>query len=98
MRWSWRTGTLAGIDLDVHATFPLLLGWVALNQWSVSRSPDIVVSGVASTLALFACLILHEFGRLTGPPVGNATKDITLLPIGGLVRLEPIPEVPSEEL
>ena len=63
MKWSWKIGRLAGIDLYVHATFPLLLGWVALSQWSASKSPDIVVSGVVFILALFACVVLHEFGH-----------------------------------
>ena len=60
MKWSWKIGKLAGIDLYVHATFPLLLGWVALSQWSASKSLDIVASGVVFILALFACVVLHE--------------------------------------
>ena len=99
MKWSWKIGKLAGIDLYVHATFPLLLGWVALSQWSASKSPNIVVSGVAFILALFACVVLHEFGHaLAARRFGIATKDITLLPIGGLARLERMPEKPREEL
>jgi Zn-dependent protease/predicted transcriptional regulator len=99
MRWSWKIGRLAGIDLYVHATFPLLLGWVAFSQWSASKSLDIVASGVAFILALFACVVLHEFGHaLEARRFGIATKDITLLPIGGLARLERMPEKPREEL
>lgn len=99
MKWSWKIGRLAGIDLYVHATFPLLLGWVALSQWSASKSPDIVVSGVVFILALFACVVLHEFGHaLAARRFGIATKDITLLPIGGLARLQRMPEKPREEL
>ena len=30
MKWSWRIGRVAGIDIAVHATFPLLLAWIAL--------------------------------------------------------------------
>ena len=34
MKWSWRLGHIAGIGVYVHATFPLLLAWVALSQLS----------------------------------------------------------------
>ena len=99
MKWSWKIGKLAGIDLYVHATFPLLLGWVALSQWSASKSLDLVASGVALILAQFACVVLHEVGHaLAARRFGIATKDITLLPIGGLARLERMPEKPREEL
>lgn len=99
MSWSWKVGKLAGIDLYVHATFLLLLGWVALSHWSASKSLDAMVSGIAFILALFACVLLHELGHaLAARRFGIPTKDITLLPIGGLARLERMPEKPLEEL
>ncbi len=99
MKWTWRIGKLAGIDLNIHATFLLLLGWVALSHWTASKSLTAVVSGVGFILALFACVLLHELGHaLAARRFGIATKDITLLPIGGLARLERMPEKPSEEL
>ena len=99
MKWSWKIGKIAGIDLYIHATFPLLLGWVALSHWSTNKSLDAMVSGVVFILALFACVLLHELGHaLAARRFDIPTKDITLLPIGGLARLERMPEKPREEL
>src|SRR5882762_10979856 len=99
MRWSWKIGRIAGIDLYVHATFFLLILWVVLLHALEGRSVQAVVSGVAFIVALFACVVLHEFGHaLTARRFGIPTRDITLLPIGGVSRLEHIPEDPRQEL
>ena len=99
MRWSWKIGKLAGIDLHVHATFLLLLGWVALSQWSAGKALDAVASAIVFLLTLFACILLHELGHaLVARRFGILTRDITLLPIGGLARLERMLDKPREEL
>src|SRR5215469_11770129 len=99
MKWSWRLGIFAGIPVNVHATFLLLLAWIAANHWVRSHSVAAVLVGVAFTGAIFASVTLHEYGHaLMARRFGIRTKDITLLPIGGLARLEKIPEKPDEEL
>jgi len=99
MTWSWRLARIAGIDVYVHATFLMLVAWIALVHWNRSQSLGAVVEGVGFILALFACVVLHEFGHaLTAARFGIRTRDITLLPIGGLARLERIPEEPVQEL
>lgn len=99
MKWSWKLGEFSGIGVYVHATFLVLIGWVALTHWMEGESPSRVVSGVVFILALFACVLLHEFGHaLTAKRFGIRTRDITLLPIGGLARLERMPDNPSQEL
>ena len=99
MKWSWKIGTFAGIPVYLHATFLLLLGWIALSHWMQSQSLFTTLTGVAFTSALFVSVVLHEYGHaLTARRFGIATKDITLLPIGGVARLERIPEKPNQEL
>lgn len=99
MKWSWRIGRFAGIDVYMHATFVLLIGWIALAHWMQGQSLAATAAGVAFILALFACVVLHEYGHaLTARRFGIRTRDITLLPIGGLARLERMPENPAQEL
>ena len=99
MPWSWKLVRIAGIDVYVHATFFMVIAWIALIHWNQSHNVTAVVEGVGFILALFACVVLHEFGHaLTAARYGIRTRDITLLPIGGLARLERIPDIPIQEL
>ena len=95
MRWSFRLLTIAGIRIEVHATFLLLVGAVALLR---SGSTPLWVS-VGEMLILFACVLLHELGHaLAARRYGIGTREIVLLPIGGVARLERMPEKPLQEI
>jgi Zn-dependent protease/CBS domain-containing protein len=99
MTWSWKLARIAGIDVYVHATFVMVVAWIALLYWNQSQRVQEVVEGVGFILALFACIVLHELGHaLTARRYGIRTRDITLLPIGGLARLERMPDEPIQEL
>jgi Zn-dependent protease len=99
MKWSWKLGKFAGIDVYLHATFILLLVWIALMHWMAAHSVEVMLSGIAFMLGLFGSVLLHEFGHaLTAKAFGIGTRDITLLPIGGISRIERTPDKPGQEL
>jgi Zn-dependent protease/CBS domain-containing protein len=99
MKWQWKLGRFAGIDVYVHATFLLLIGWVGYNYWREYQDWNRVFIGILFILALFVCVVLHEYGHaLTARKYGIKTRDITLYPIGGVARLERLPDRPIEEL
>lgn len=99
MRWSWKLGEFRGIGVYMHATFLILIAFVVLSHYSAGHTVAKTLEGVGFILALFACVILHEFGHaLMAARYGIKTRDITLLPIGGVARLERMPDKPIEEL
>lgn len=99
MKWQWKLGTFAGIDVFVHATFLLIVGWYGLTYWLENRTIAAVIEGVAFILLLFLAVTLHEYGHaLTARRYGIKTRDITLYPIGGVARLERMPDKPIQEL
>jgi Zn-dependent protease len=99
MKSAWHLGRIAGIDIKVHFTFVFILIWFGLSAYLTGGSIAVALTNVLLILALFLCVVLHEFGHaLTARLFGIQTKDITLLPIGGVARLESMPEDPKEEL
>lgn len=98
MSWSFSLGRLFGSELRVHVTFFLLLAWVGVAAYSADGLAG-ALENVAFVVALFACVVAHEYGHaLTARRYGIRTPDITLLPIGGLARLERMPEKPADEI
>ncbi len=99
MKWSIRLGTLSGIGVYMHLTFLLLLAWWAYHAWSQTNDAGKTLIEVLLLLAIFGCVVLHELGHaLMARRFGIRTRDITLLPIGGLARLERMPDDPKQEL
>lgn len=99
MGWSWTVGKLFGIDFKIHTTFLFILLWVGFTHYQKGEGWVGVAEGVLFMLALFGCVVLHELGHaLAARRYGIGTKDITLLPMGGVARLESIPEDPRQEM
>jgi Zn-dependent protease/CBS domain-containing protein len=99
MRWSWKIGRISGINVFMHATFLLLIAFIIIVYWVQGHDVYSTLMGVLFVLAIFACIVLHELGHaLTARSYGIRTRDIVLLPIGGVARLERMPDNPLEEL
>src|SRR5438874_6080064 len=98
MGWSIPIFRVAGIQLRIHITFLLLIAWLAFGYYAQGGSA-VAASRVIFVLLLFLCVVLHEFGHaFAAKAFGINTPDITLLPIGGVPRLERMPEEPVQEL
>lgn len=96
-RFSVRLGTVAGIDIRVHASFLLLFGLVALAS-TTPEGPG-VVAGLAWLVALFACVVFHELAHsLVAQHHGITVTEIDLLPIGGVSQMARLPDDPKVEL
>lgn len=98
MSWSLPIFRIAGIQLRIHITFLLLIGWLAFGYYQESGSA-VALARVLFVLLLFVCVVLHEFGHaIAAKHFGINTPDITLLPIGGVARLQRMPDEPRQEL
>lgn len=100
MSWSLKLLTVRGIDIKVHLTFVLILVWAAY-RWGSPPGAGVTgaIFGVIAILLLFVAVLLHELGHsFQAMRQGVKVEDITLLPIGGLSRMEEIPEEPGKEL
>ncbi len=99
MGGSLSLGRYFGIKVQVHWTFLLIIAWAIYVGWSRGGTVESVLWTIAFVLAIFACVVLHEFGHsLTAKRYGINTRKITLLPIGGVASLERMPEDPKQEL
>jgi Zn-dependent protease len=98
MRSSVKIATIFGIEVRIHITFLLFLAWIWLTYYQIAGFSG-AFQGILLILALFGCVLLHEFGHaLAAREFGIKTPDITLLPIGGVARLSRIPDKPWQEL
>jgi Zn-dependent protease len=103
MRGSLKIARLFNIPVFVHWSFLLVFFLPFLSVLTENGS----ISSVSATefgisalyvIALFTCVVLHELGHaLSARRYGVETRDIIILPIGGVARLERLPEKPLQE-
>ena len=99
MKWKLNIGRYAGITVYMHTTFFILLLWIGFSHWSRGAGVAGVAGAILFILAIFLCVVLHEFGHaLAARHFGIETRDIILLPIGGVARLERMPREPVQEV
>ena len=98
LRGSAALFTFRGIQVYVHWTFLILLGYITYLGLSGGKTGVAILGELALVLIVFICVLMHEFGHaLMAQRFGVQTKDITLLPIGGIANLERMPEEPRQE-
>lgn len=96
---AWTIARVAGIDIRIHVTFLLLLAWFALVFAAQTQTLAGTLAGVAFVVLVFVCVVLHELGHaFAARRYGVRTRDITLLPIGGVARLQRMPASPRAEM
>ena len=98
MRGSLQIARLFGIPVFIHWSFSFLLLFIIYIGKSRNGGWEFIAFMALSVMALFACVVLHEFGHaLSARYFGVRTQDITILPIGGVARLDRLPEKPFQE-
>jgi Zn-dependent protease len=98
MRGSLKLFTLFGIPVHLHWSFGLIFLYATWIGYSNEMGPIRTLWLMGFFIALFGCVLLHEYGHsLTARRYGVNTHDIILTPIGGIARLERMPEKPVQE-
>jgi Zn-dependent protease/predicted transcriptional regulator len=98
MSWSIKVARIAGTEIRIHITFLLFLVWIGFIYYRFGGR-EAAITGVLFITLLFLCVLLHELGHaLAARMFGIRTPDITLLPIGGVARLQRMPDKPGQEI
>lgn len=96
---SWNLGKVLGIQIRIHWTFLLLPVWIFSSAVLGGLGVASAISTVIFVFAIFGCVLLHELGHAMAARQFNIpTRDIVLLPIGGVASLERMPRNPWQEL
>ncbi|MDH5413007.1 MAG: site-2 protease family protein [Flavobacteriaceae bacterium] len=99
MKGALKLGSVAGIKIELHWTFTLLIAWVVFLDLQQGGDLESSLFNVSLILILFICVVLHELGHaLTAKKFKIQTQRITLLPIGGVAMLDKMPDKPKQEL
>ncbi len=96
-RWIVNLGRFAGVQVRVHASFLLLLGWVLLAGGVTSLVG--AAWAIGWIVVIFACVVAHELAHcVAARHHGVTVRGIVLLPIGGMSEMDRIPDDPRAEV
>jgi Zn-dependent protease len=99
MNASLRVGRIAGIPIEIHVTFAALLAWVVLTTLFAGGGPAALFVELIFVGLVFGTVLLHELGHaFMGRQFGVKTHAITLLPIGGVARMDGAAAKPAHEI
>ena len=100
MKWSKKLFKVKGIDINIHLTFFMILIWAAYYWRSITGAGlQGALFGIIATLLLFVAVTMHELGHsYQAIRFGVRVKDITLMPLVGLARMEDMPKNANQEL
>jgi Zn-dependent protease len=106
LRWIWKLGRVAGIDVGIHPSWLIIYALIAWSAIVAARyfTPELghkstIVLGLIASLVLFASVVAHEFAhalvaRRLGIPIGG----ITLFLFGGVATILNEPASAVDEL
>lgn len=99
MRWSIPAGSLFGIPIKLHLTLLLLVA-VVVPMIGKDASGDVdALLGFGVVVILFGSVLAHELGHaLVARRYGVGTREIVLLPIGGVAVLADEPKTSLQEM
>ena len=68
MTWSIKIGRVRGIDIFIHWTFLLFLGFIFTLYLVKGQGVWMAVQGAGFLASLFGCVLLHELGWFSSYP------------------------------
>jgi len=99
VKGAWRIAKVGGVDVNLHWSFSLLILWLVWQGFFGRRELPGVIFISVTLLLLFACVALHELGHaLVARRLDVMVKNIIILPVGGLVQVQSLPEKPVYDL
>jgi Zn-dependent protease len=97
---SLQLARIRNIQIRVHPSFLLVFLWV-IYYWGFATGDGLrgVLFGSFVLVAVFACVVGHELAHsFVALRFGLTVYDITLLPIGGVARIEHVSLHPRQEI
>lgn len=100
MDWAVTLGTVRGIRIKIHLTFLLLIPGAAYYWGAASgRGWSGALFGIAIICVVLLFVVLHELAHsLVARHYGVQVHEIELSPIGGIAKMDSVPQKPWQEL